>query len=113
MKNFSFHDTVGALRPMIERAGFVEAPRANKGHKNRPVYSDLVDSTRFTLGDREVALACEQGDIRISLSQDGTEPERIDQDCPKRNVPAAGGGTIPGYTASTMRCLKRKLNRWL
>lgn len=110
MKNFNFHDTVGALRPMIERAGFVEAPRQNPGHKKRPVYNDLDDSTRFTLGDREVALASENGDIRIVLTEGDADADRIDLDCPKRS---AGKSPVPVYTASTLRCLKRKLNRWL
>ncbi|MEE2565345.1 hypothetical protein [Hyphobacterium marinum] len=110
MKNFNFHDTVGALRPMIERAGFVEAPRQTPGHKKRPVYNDHADATRFTLGDREIALASEKGDIRIILVEADEDPDRIDLDCPKRS---AGKAPSPVYTASTLRCLKRKLNRWL
>tara|TARA_R110002072_G_scaffold102059_3_gene224652 strand:- start:295 stop:624 length:330 start_codon:yes stop_codon:yes gene_type:complete len=109
MQNFTFHDVVGALRPMIERANFIEEPHPNRGHKKRPIYDNTNDSTRFIRGEQSVEFVCASGQIGIILHEAGEDPDPIDADCPKRSAPKDGSV----YNSSTLRCLKRKLNRWL
>jgi hypothetical protein len=113
MKNFTLDETVRALRPMIERADFVEREKPASGKGRRPAYSDLGDMARFENEDRALILASDRGEVMLTLVEADGSTDRIDLECPKRNTSIAGGAALPIFTASTMRCLRRKLARWL
>lgn len=113
-ETFGIAAVVRYLRPFLKRWGFrPDPPRERRGLLRRPApWSDYRDTSRWTKGDRHVAISVDRSELQVVVWREGETGLRIDLDCPVQEGRIGGVDCMRHFTRETLKCVCDKLEAW-